>query len=244
VAERIAENTWKIQDTTLRMPVVIRDAALAAAVFTCDAAAARRAIAGTGLDPLLFAGRGLAALICVRYRDGDLGPYDEVGLIVAVRSPGGHIGIHTLELPVTQEFTLEAGRAIWALPKWLARCDLTIGRRRSAVHLAERDTFVLAGVLDTGPVPLPVPVRSAVTAFSRCHGDPPATVRDHLLFGKTSMRLTGLRVRPGGTRLVLGDHRMAETARALGMEGRPLCTMTVPKLTMELGEWTPLHPTG
>jgi Acetoacetate decarboxylase (ADC) len=241
VAERTADNTWKIQGTTLRMPVVIRDAALAAAVFTCDPVAARRALADTGLDPLLLAGRGLAALVCAQYRDGDLGPYNEVGLLVAVRDPGGRVGIHTLELPVTQEFTLEAGRAIWALPKWLARCDLTIGRRRSTVHLAEGDTFVLAGVLDTGPVPLPTPVSSAITAFSLRRGDPPTRGHERLLRGSTSMRLTGLRVRPGGTRLVLGDHRMAETARALGMDGRPLCTMTVPKLTMELGEWTPVH---
>jgi hypothetical protein len=30
---------------------------------------------------------------------------------------------------------------------------------------------------------------------------------------------------------------MAATARALGMAGRALCTITAPKLTMSLGDW-------
>jgi hypothetical protein len=231
VAQRVAENTWQVQDTTLRMPVAIRDAALAAAVFACDQAAARRAVAGTGLEPLVLAGRAFAAFMCVQYRDGDLGPYNEVGLMLSVRGPGGRIGAYTLELPVTQTFTLEAGRAIWALPKWLGRCELAIGRRRSTVHLAEGDAFVLAGVLDTGPLRLPMPVSAGLWAFSVREDD------GHLLYGRTSMRLTGLRVRPGGARLVLGEHRMARTARALGMSGRPLCTVTVPRLAMKLGEW-------
>ena len=233
MAQRISENVWQVQDTTLRMPVVIRDAALAAAVFTCDPAAARRALAGTGLDPLVLGRRSLATLVCVQYRDGDLGPYNEVGLLLAVRGPGGGIGGHTLELPVTQEFTLEAGRDIWALPKWLAQCDMAFERRRTTVLLADGDTLVLAAMLRRGRVPLPLAVRGQLTAFSVRQGA-------GTLCGRTTMRLHGLRLRPGGTRLVLGEHRMADTARALGMAGRPLCTVTATKLTMQLGEWDSL----
>jgi hypothetical protein len=229
VAERIAENTWKIQDTVLRMPVVIRDAALAGAVYACRAATVRRVVAGTGLDPVVVGGRGFAVLICVRYRDGDLGPYNEVGLMVAVRGPGG-VGSYTLELPVTQTFTLEAGRAIWGLPKWLARCELTIGPRRSTVHLMDGDEFVLAGVLDTGPVALPGTIPSALPAYGQRDDGP-------IIGGTAAMHLRGVRIRPGGTRLVLGEHRMSEAARALGLEGRALCTVTAPRLRMELGEW-------
>jgi len=131
---------------------------------------------------------------------------------------------------VTQEFTLEAGRGIWALPKWLARCDLAFGRPRATVHLAEEDTFVLAAVLDSGRVPVPLPVTTRLPTFSV---RPDGT----LLRGAAAMRVTGLRVRPGGTRVVLGEHRMAAVARALGIGGRPLFTVTAPAMTMELGEW-------
>lgn len=239
MAERISENVWKVQDQTIRMPVVIRDAAMAAAVFTCNPAAARMALAGTGLDPLVVVHRALAVLVCVQYRDGDLGRYNEVGLLLAVRGPDGRTGAYTLELPVTQEFTLEAGRAIWALPKWLSRCDMAFQRRHTTVYLADGDRFVLAAMLDRGLVPLPVPVRSHVTAYSvRPDGTGPSAAADgRVISGRSTMRLRRLRLRPGGTRLVLGDHRMATAARSLGMGGRALFTMTAPRLAMELGEW-------
>jgi hypothetical protein len=230
VGERVADDTWKIQDTVLHMPVVIRDAGLVMAVFGGPAGAARRALAGTGLDPVVVGGRAFAVLLCVQYRDGDLGPYNEVGLAVAVRGPGGGIGSYVLELPVTQEFTLEAGRDIWALPKWLARCDLTIGRRRSTVHLADGDQFVLAGVLDSAPLRVPGTLKVTTTSFSH-------RPTGRLLDGTVAMTLTGTRPRPGGTRLILGEHRMADSARSLGLDRTALFTVTVPKLTMRLGNW-------
>lgn len=231
MARRIAENVWEIQGRTLRMPVVIRDAAMAAAVFACDPAAARTALAGTGLDPVVVGRRALSVLICVQYGDGDLGRYNEVGLLLPVRGPGRRVGVYTLELPVTQEFTLEAGRDLWALPKWLARCDLAFDGHRCRVRLSDGDTFVLAATLDGGPLPLPLPVRTRMAGFS---------VRDaSTITGRTLMRLRGLRVRPGGSRVVLGDHRMASAARSLGMAGRPLATMTAARLSLELGEWAP-----
>lgn len=122
MAQRTADNTWEVQGHTVTLPVVIRDSTVAAAVFCCSAADARTAIADDRLQPLTVAGRSIAVLIFVQYHDSDLGTYEEVGLMVAVRGPGRRaIGAYTLELPVTQAFTLEAGRAIWGLPKWLAR---------------------------------------------------------------------------------------------------------------------------
>lgn len=229
MGERVADDSWRIQDTVLHMPVVIRDAGLAMAVFVCPAAAARRAVAGTGLTPVVLGTRAFAVLMCVQYRDSDLGPYNEVGLAVAVRGPHGRIGTHLLDLPVTQTFTLEAGRDIWALPKWLAHCDLTIGPRRSTVHLAEGDRFILAGTFDTSPVRLPAMTLSP-TSFS-------LRPDDTLLTGTVTMALTHARPRPGGTRVILGNHRMSDSARCLGLDRTALFTLTVPKLTMQLGNW-------
>jgi hypothetical protein len=238
MAQRIAENTWHIQGRTVTLPVAIRDSLLAAAVFSCSADAARRAVADERLTPVTIAGRGLAGLLCVKYRDSDLDAYDEVGLMVAVRGPvRGAIGAYTVELPVTQTFTLEAGRAIWALPKWLARSTMSFHRSGVEVRLCDGAEFVLTAAFSAGGLRIPVPITAPVPCWTVC---PDAGELHH---GTFRIRLEALRIRPGGARLVLGEHRMARTARALGMSARPLCT-AVARMTAELGALPPLgdHP--
>jgi Acetoacetate decarboxylase (ADC) len=238
MAQRIAENTWEVQGRTVTLPVVIRNSTVAAAVFCCSAAAARTAVAQDRLQPLTVAGRGIAVLLFVQYHDSDLGTYEEVGLMVAVRGPGRRvIGAYTLEMPVTQAFTLEAGRVIWGLPKWLAHSTMTSHRRRVQVHLCEGEEFVLSAALDVGGLRIPVPVTTPVVCWTVRPEGPDA---GELLHGAPRLRLEGLRVRPGGARLVLGEHRMAQTARTLGMSRWPLCT-AVARMTTELGAFTPVH---
>src|SRR5690606_28310514 len=124
-----------IQGERVELPVRIRDAAVASAMFAVPADAARAVIAYSGPDvaePL--PGRAICSLAFVRYADGDLGPYHEFAVAFLVRPPGspppaGALGglramagagafIHWL--PVNQEFTLEAGRTIWGFPKEMA----------------------------------------------------------------------------------------------------------------------------
>ena len=238
MAEYIADNTWKVQGRTVTLPVSIRDSSFAAAVFCCSAAAARTAVADDRLEPLTVAGRGIAVLIFVQYHDGDLGTYDEVGLIVAVRGPGrGAIGAYIVELPVTQTFTLEVGRAIWGLPKWLARSTVTSLRSRVQVRLRDGDESVLTATFDRGHLRIPIPVTAPVVCWVVRPDGPDA---GELLHGAPRLRLQDLRVRRGGARLVLGEHRMARTAQALGMSRRPLCT-AVARMTTELGAFTPVR---
>lgn len=238
MAERIAGDTWEIQGRTVTLPVAIRDSTFAAAIFCCSATAARTAVADGRLEPLTVAGRGIAVLICVQYHDGDLDTYDEMGLMVAVRGPGrGAIGAYTIELPVTQTFTLEAGRAIWGLPKWLARSTMTWRRHRLEAHLHDGDEFVLTAALARGRLRLPIPITAPSVVWAVRPDGPDA---GELLHGVFRLRLEGLRIRPGGTRLILGEHRMARTARALGMSRRPLGT-AVARMTAELGTLTPIH---
>jgi hypothetical protein len=242
VAKRTGVDTWQVQGRQVTLPVAIRDSVCATAVFACSADAARTAVPDDRLTPLTIAGRGLASLLFVKYRDTDLGAYDEVGLSVAVLGPGrGAIGAYIVELPVTQTFTLEAGRAIWGLPKWLA--DSTISIRRSGVHVALCDgaQSVLTAAFQVGHLQIPMPITMPVTCWTVRPDGPEA---GELLHGTVRVRLKGLRIGlGGGARVVLGEHRMARTARALGMSGPPLCT-AVASMTAELGTFAPLggHP--
>jgi Acetoacetate decarboxylase (ADC) len=238
MAQRISDNAWKIEGRTVSLPVRIRDSTVAAAVYCCCAETARAAITDDRLEPLTVAGRGIAILFFARYHDSDLGIYDEVGVTIAVCGPGREpIGFHIVELPVTQTFTLEAGRAIWGLPKWLARSIPTSRQSGPEVHLYDGDDFVLTAALDKGRLRIPVPVTAPVVLWAV---QPDGPDRGELLHGTFRLRLADLRVRPGGTRLVIGEHRMSRTARALGMSHRPLCTV-VARVSAELGPLMPVQ---
>lgn len=241
VAERIGKDTWRIQGHTVTLPVAIRESLLAISVFACSAGAARSAVADHRLTPLTIAGRGFASLMFVKYRDSDLGTYDEVGLSVAVRGPArGAIGAYIVELPVTQSFTLEAGRAIWGLPKWLAQGTITDCRSGVQARLCDGTQSVLTAALDVRGLRIPVPITIPVACWVVRPDGPDV---GELLHGTARVRLKDLRIGLGGARVVLGEHRMARTARALGVSDPPLCT-AVARMTTELGAFPLLggHP--
>lgn len=227
---KVAADAWEIQGRKVRLPVQVRDAVMAVSVFQCSRSAARQALAGSGYEPLTVLGRAMSALICVQYRDGDLDTYDEVGIMVMVRGPDGTIGPWTAELPVTQEFTMEAGRDIWGLPKWIAQSRMSFDRTRTTARLEEGGEFILAGVLRSGRIALPKAVAAPVVGWSTFSG--PA--HDHPARNPATMVLHGLRIRPGGAHLLLGDHRMSRLARSLGMEGRALMTMSARRVQMSI----------
>ncbi len=225
---------WMVFGTEVRKPAHIRDARFAGAVYACRAAEARAVVRGTGLDAVIAGGRGFSALACIQYIDTDLGPYDEVALQVLVRGPGGKPGLYTAELPVTGEFTLHAGRQIWGLPKWRARTESSFGEREVRLKLWDGDTRVLAVALDGGPVAAPVPMSMPLPVWSARVDGPN---QGELLHGTFSLRAEGLRIRPGGARVALGDHRMSELARRLGMTRSALHTMSARKISGSLGDF-------
>lgn len=228
---------WFVFGTEVRKPAQIRDARFAGAVYACPAAEARAVVRGTGLDPVTVGGRALSVLACIRYIDSDLGPYDEVALQVLVRGPGRKHGLYTAELPVTGEFTLHAGRQIWGLPKWRARTESSFDGRRVRLRLWDGDTRVLAVALDAGPAAAPGAMSLPLPVWS-CRVEGPSM--GELLFGSVQVRAEGLRVRPGGARVALGEHRMAELAGRLGVSGRALATMGATRMSGSIGDWTPL----
>ncbi|MBW8484643.1 acetoacetate decarboxylase family protein [Actinomadura sp. PM05-2] len=195
-------------------------------MFAVPAPAARDLIAYAGLAPAARFGRAVCSLAAVRYADGDLGAYHEFAVAFLVRDPvDGGIGAFIHWLPVNQSFTLEAGRSIWGFPKEMADIPLDLAGRvkRCAVRFGGRTALELA--VRPGA---PLPTRSAapsIVAFSHLDGVTrriPWTVSP-----------TGVRMRPGGATLRLGDHRVADELRALGLDGaRALSTSTVTRMTM------------
>lgn len=219
---------FSIQNERVALPVEIRQASAWSAMYAVPAAPARAMIEYSGLkvfQPL--AGRAVCSLACVRYLDGDLGPYHEFAVAILVRPPGrsgDKPGAFIHRLPVNQPFTLEAGRRIWGFPKELMDIDITSvgGSSRCVI----RDGGALVVDIRTSPG-VPTPGRAAgssIDAYSHLDGTTRRT--------RWQMRPGGVRARPTGTSVVLGEHPIAKELRTLGLPKRALVTSSVSRLEM------------
>src|SRR3954454_21937914 len=115
-----------IQGQKISMPVEIRSAQVAYAMFAVPAKAAQDLIAYSGLEGARpVPGRASCSLAFVDYQDGDLGPYHEFAVAFLVDKPRFPRALENPcpflhWLPVDGPFTLEAGRTIWGFPKEIA----------------------------------------------------------------------------------------------------------------------------
>ncbi|MFJ2032340.1 acetoacetate decarboxylase family protein [Streptosporangium sp. NPDC087985] len=234
-----------IQGREIAMPVRIRDATACGASYLVRADAARAVIAYSGMDVTeVLPGKALCTLAFVDYTDGDLDAYREFGMVFLVRPPGGGppphrglraglselrgAGVFVHWLPVDQGFTLEAGRAIWGFPKELADIDLRLASPYKRCILRKDGRLVLDLLVKSG-VPVPsVGTRAALDAYSHLDG-----VTRRIPW---SVSPQGVRTRPGGALIRLGNHPVAKELSELGLPRRALMTTTVSHLAMTFDE--------
>ncbi|MBS1692033.1 MAG: acetoacetate decarboxylase family protein [Actinobacteria bacterium] len=232
-------STHTVAERQVTMPVVVRRARQHMAMFSVDADAAQRMIDYSGLQVCRYRpGRAMVVLMLMRYLDSDLGEYLEYGSNVMVNPPGsGDRGLAALRsagafvhhLPVDQAFTLEAGRTIWGYPKVMADFTVRDGRQfgfdvgidgRMAVSMEFRPGLA---------------VPSRFTSGARVH-----RTYSHL-DGVTretagTMTLRGVRYRPGGARLRLGDHPYARELASLGLPRRAVLSGSATDVQMSFDE--------
>ncbi|WP_300007435.1 acetoacetate decarboxylase family protein [Pseudonocardia sp.] len=229
MATMLDDGSWEVQGRRLGFPVRISAASAACAAYLVRTALARPLVAGTGLELVSVAGRTPLLLVLVDYRVNELGDYDEAGVAFLVRHRGV-TGPYVHQLPVTQSFTMEAGRALWGLPKWPARVDLTIDGGHASCRLAD-DTgrHVLTATMRALPPRLPFTVPGAITALAPHGGG--------VLASPVRARVGGLRLRVGGgAHVELGrGHPMADELRALRLPRRPLATVTADRVSFDMG---------
>ena len=219
---------YGIQGRQVGFPVEVRDAVSGSATFAVASAAARRLLPGDAFRVAeVFPGRALCSIAAIDYRDNDLGDYREVSVALFVRPRGeralpwigtwrdlfrSRLGTYILHLPVDQDFTREAGCAIWGFPKTLQRIDFELGSDSARCELVYDGERALELVLPRGGGrTLPEQV---LTTYTHIEGVAHRT--------RFVSRAEGFGVRLGGAELALGSGPLAEALRSLGLPRRAL----------------------
>ena len=236
--------THTVLGREVTMPVEVRTATAATAMFSVPSDRAQAMVEYSGLRVLPYRpGRSVVGLVFVRYVDGDLGPYDELGVCVLVRRHDsrrgdlgsflrGEAGVLIHRLPVDGEFTMAAGREIWGFPKTLGEFETDLDGPDRHVVLRQDGRLVVDLRVRRG-LRLPAPgSRLALTAYSHLDG-----VTRHTSW---EMDPQGIRSRPGGADLRLGDHPIARELGALGLPHRAMFSTTIPNLRMTFGDAEPV----
>ncbi|GAA0982395.1 acetoacetate decarboxylase family protein [Acrocarpospora macrocephala] len=235
----------QIQGRRIDLPVEIRDATACTAMYLVRADAARAVIAYSGLDVTeVLPGKALCTLMFAEYRESDLDSYHEFGVTFLVRPPdagppprrslragltdlrtaGSGVFVHWL--PVDQVFTMAAGREIWGFPKELADIDLRLSSpyKRCVVR---RDGRLVLDILIRPGLPLPPRQVAPLHAYTQLDGVTRRTT--------WTMRPSGVRARPGGALIRLGNHPIAKELSELGLPKHALMTATIAHLRMSFG---------
>ncbi len=229
-----------VQGQLVAVPVKIRQARAAVAMYSVPAAAAQSIIDYSGLRVLRYLpGKAICAVLFVDYVDGDLGRYHEFGIGFGVHpagSPGrrgnlrsrlrGKVGLFVHRLPVDQEFTLEAGRSIWGFPKVMSTIDANDSGQRAALRIDDQ----LVAELTVAPgVPVPgAGLSLPLDAYTHTDG-----VLRRVPWTMTASRT---RTRPGGARLVLGEHPWGAELATLGLPKRAMLSSTIGQIGMSFAE--------
>jgi len=239
--ETASPQSYVIQGREVRLPVEVRDASAAVAYYLVSSRAAQRLIDASGLRiAQTLPGRTICTIGSMEYKDGDLGPYHEIGVTFFVHEPRarsvpvvgtllgllrGGLPAYIHQLPVDGEFAREAGCSIWGFPKFMSEIDVT---REGDVETSR----------------LTVDGQHVLTQSMRMGGSRSFGSRTQISFAcrdgvtyRTPSTMSGEQIgaRLGGVTLELGTHPMAGELRTLGLPKRALFSTYIGRMRATFG---------
>ena len=223
--------TYDVGDSTVRMPVVVRDALSGTASFVVSSAVAREWLPpGLSLVPA-GPGRAVLLLSVIHYRDNDLGEYREVSVALAARR-GLRLGTYIHRLPVDDEFSRAAGRGIWGFPKTVEPLTIELDDEDVVGEWGADRGFVLRLRVRGGGG------RQMKTTAQRAF----TVIEGRLHETRFLMRGKGASMGPGGAELELGEGEVAEELRRAGLPKRAVFSTSVARMQMRFD--APRHVHG
>jgi Acetoacetate decarboxylase (ADC) len=227
-AEQSAESCRRtLAGREIPLPVAVRDGDSWSAQFLVPAAVAQTLVEPNGLEVVrLLPGRAAAIVSFARYRDTDLGPYEEVAITFLVRRRGTRrrSGLYISHLAQTQPLPVAVANELWGYPSFLA--EIAIERRGGHVTcelVRERQHVLTLELREGGPLRLTDP------------NLPNYGLRNGALVESAWNQYGSVRARPGGAKITLGSHPISDELRALGLPKRALMSGTMRSLRAALG---------
>src|SRR5262249_29607945 len=141
------------------LPIRYFDLQYLVVTFLADLDRTAELLKGTGLQPVPQEdGKAIVQVGSFQYRQTDIGPYNEMGLVILAMAPGDSTpASYVVNLPVSTAFANRAGREIWGYNKFVAGIEIkNDGRNCSAALLDHEQALICSLEGQRGPsVPLP-----------------------------------------------------------------------------------------
>ena len=222
---------YAIQDRTVTLPVEVRRATNASALWMVPADAVAKLLPDDAFQPLDVGG-GQTQLILglIDYQDNDLGDYREVAVIFFVHPRGtgpDQAGSFIWKLPVDQSFTRDAGETIWGFPKTVERIDYDYAPDSLTGTLWMDGARVFTLRVPRGGEPT---ADAATDGYTYTYLNGTAHRTPMTTAGGAVLNPAG-----PGVHLDLGTHPIAEALRSLGLPKPPALVTWVPHMRGTFG---------
>jgi hypothetical protein len=200
------------------LPIRYFDLQYLVLTFLTDIDRAADLLRGTGLRAVPQEdGKAIVQFGCFEYRQTDIGPYNEMGLVILATASGDPApASYVVNLPVNTAFANRAGREIWGYNKFVADIEFKNDGRNFSATLHDHEKALICSLEGKRGPSVPLPPTDILT-FSVLEGT----------LIKTLIRLlTPLQLGNGDSFLLKvgpSDHQMARNLRALALDGaRPV----------------------
>jgi hypothetical protein len=157
--------------TECLLPIRYFDVQCLIATFLTRQHRAAELLTGTGLQAVSQEdGNAVVLLYCIKYRQTDIGPYNEVGLTILARTPGHPIPAnYVLSLPVTTKVASLTGREIWGYNKFVAPIEVNSDGKRFSTILRDTENEIIGALEGERGPSVPAPPSDIIT-FTQFQG--------------------------------------------------------------------------
>jgi hypothetical protein len=241
--EGIVQRPVEISGGTCEVPLLYRDVFAVAGVFAAPTLKLKELLPTSKLVPAeMYPGKGLLGFMAADYRDSTIGPYKEFLIMVPVRyrprfnppflpvlrmAASLSFEVFIWQLPLTSELGLRAGIDIWGFPKFL-----------EDIEFREDGGKVTCSLYEGGKEILSLEVKKNAARMKTSFDYTTFSVKGRELLRTPVSGISGglgRSFRPGGARLILGDHELSRRIREIA-PGRSVMTLYVPKGKLILPE--------